>query len=153
MKLCQDESIVRHFTVRDTPQQNGMAQCVNLTLLEKFRCILSNVGLGKEFWFKVVTYACHLINRLPSIAIDDRIPLEVWFGQPVSDYDSLHVFCYTAYYYVKESKQDQRAKKEIILGFSLGIKGYRLWCLGSKKIVSSRDVTFDESSMLKKLEN
>ena len=74
-----------------------------------------------------MTYACHLINRLPSIAIDDRIPLEVWFGQPVFFYyDSLHVFCSTAYYHVKESKLDPRAKKEIFLGFSLGIKGYSL---------------------------
>ena len=54
---------------------------------------------------------------------------------------------------MKESKLDPKAKKAIFLGFSSGIKGYRLWCPSSKKIVSSRDVTFDESSMLKKLEN
>ena len=42
--------------------------------------MLSNVGLGKEFWAEVVTYVSHLINRLPSTTIDDRILLEVWFG-------------------------------------------------------------------------
>ena len=69
-----------------------------------------------------MTYACHLINRLPSTGINDRIPLEVWSRQPVSDYDSLHVFGSTAYYHLKESKLDPRAKKAIFLGFSLGIK-------------------------------
>ena len=126
---------------------------MNRTLLKKVQCMLSNAGSGKEFLDKVVTYACHLINRLPSTAIEDKIPLEVWFGQPVFDYDSLHVFSYTTYFHVKESKLDPRAKKSIFLGFSLGIKGYRLWCPSSKKIASTKDLTFYESSMLKKLEN
>ncbi|KAG6421220.1 hypothetical protein SASPL_117770 [Salvia splendens] len=37
------------------------------------------------------------------------------------------------------------------MGFSAGVKGYRLWCLESKKMIVSRDVTFDESSMLNKV--
>ena len=102
MKLCQAEGIVRHLIVRDTPQRNGVAERVNRTLLEKVRCMLSNAGLCKEFWAEAVTYAFHLINRLLSTAIDDRIPLEVWSGQPVSDYDSLHDFGSTAYYHVKD---------------------------------------------------
>ena len=126
---------------------------MNRTLLEKVQCMLSNAGSGKEFLDKAVTYACHLINRLPSTVIEDKIPLEVWFGQPVFDYDSLHVFGYTTYFHVKESKLDPRAKKAIFLGFSLGIKGYRLWCPSSKKIASTKDLTFYESSMFKKLEN
>ena len=36
----------------------------------------------------------------------------------------------------------------IFLGFSSGTKAYRLWCLESKKVVLSREVTFDESDML-----
>ena len=48
---------------------------MNQTLLEKVRCKLFNVGLGKEFWVESGTYACHLINRLPSTAIDDIIHL------------------------------------------------------------------------------
>ena len=61
------------------------------------------------------------------------------------------MFGSTAYYHVKESKLDPRAKKALFMGFTLGVKGYRLWSLYSKKIISSRDVTFDESAMLKKV--
>ena len=149
--LCEKEGIFRHFTVRDTPQQNGVAERMNRTLLEKVRCMLSNAGLGKQFWAEAVTYASHLINRLPSSALKGKTPLEVWSGKPANDYDYLRVFGSIAYYHVKESKLDPRAKKALFMGVTPGVKGYRLWCLSSKKIISSRDVTFDESAMLKKV--
>ena len=145
-KICEDEGILRHFTVRSTPQQNGVAERMNRTLLEKVRCMLSNAGLGREFWAEAVTYASHLINRLPSTAIGGKSPLEKWSGNPAKDYDSLHVFGCIAYYHVKESKLDPRAKKALFLGITSGIKGYRLWCPETKKIIFSRDVIFDESS-------
>ncbi|KAE8654775.1 glutamate-ammonia ligase family protein [Hibiscus syriacus] len=106
---------------------------------------------GKEFWAEALVYACHLVNRLPSTAIGGKTPLEKWFGEPAIDYDSLHVFGSTAYYYVKESKLDPRAKKAIFMGITSGVKGYRLWCPETKKIIFSRDVTFDESIMLRKV--
>ena len=148
-KFCEDNGIVRHFTVRNTLQENGVAERMNQTLLEKVRCMLSNAGLGKEFWAEAITYASHLINRLPSIAIDGKTPLEQWYGKPANDYDSLHVFGSIAYYHVKESKLDPRAKKAIFLGITSGVKGYRLWCPETKKVVFSRDVTFDETAILK----
>ena len=124
---------------------------MNQTLLEKVRCMLSNAGLGKQFWAEAVMYASHLINRLPSAAVNGKTPLEVWSKKPANDYDTLRVFGSTAYYHVKESKLDPRAKTALFMGVTSGVKGYRLWCLSSKKIISSRDVTFDESVMLKKV--
>ena len=124
---------------------------MNRTLLEKVRCMLSNAGLGKQFWAEVVMYASHLINCLPSAALNGKTPLEVWSGKPANDYDTLHVFGSTAYYHVKESKLDPRAKNALFMGVTSSVKGYRLWCLSSKKIISSRDVTFDESAILKKV--
>jgi len=50
LQLCRDEGIERHFTVRETLQQNGMAERFNHTLLEKIRCLLSNSRLNKSFW-------------------------------------------------------------------------------------------------------
>ncbi|KAH9790140.1 Integrase catalytic domain-containing protein [Citrus sinensis] len=75
--------------------------------------------------------------------------MEMWTGKPATDYNSLHVFGSTAYYHVKESKLDPRAKKTLFMGITGGVKGYRLWCPVTKKIIFSRDVTFDESAMLK----
>ncbi|GJT18000.1 transposable element [Tanacetum coccineum] len=121
-KFCEDEGIVRHFIVIHTPQQN-----------------------------EAVTYACHLVNRLPSTAIDGKTQFEKWYGKSASDYDSLHVFGSAAYYHVKESKLDPRAKKALFMRITSRIKGYRLWCPDIKKTIFSRDVTFNESTMLKKV--
>jgi len=68
-----------------------------------------------------------------------------------SVHDSLHVFGSIAYYHVIEPKLDLRAKNALLMGFSPGVKGYRLWCLEAKKTIISRDVTFDESATLKKV--
>jgi hypothetical protein len=110
--------------------------------------MLSHSGLSKVFWGEALSYARHIVNRLPSAALNGRTPLEVWSGSPANDYDSMRIFGCSAYYHVTESKLDPRAKKAIFLGFSGGVKGYRLWCSESKKVILSRDVTFDESGML-----
>ena len=86
---------------------------------------------------------------MPSAAFEGKTTIEMWTGNPAIDYNSLHIFCSTAYYHVKESKLDPRSKKVLFMGITGGVKGYRLWCPVTKKIIFSRDVTFDESAMLK----
>jgi len=73
LQLCYDEGIERHFIVRETPQQNGVTERFNCTLLEKVRCLLSSNRLNKILWAEAMTYASHLINRLPSSAIGGRL--------------------------------------------------------------------------------
>ncbi|KAH9672469.1 hypothetical protein KPL70_017737 [Citrus sinensis] len=111
------------YTMR-AKDENGVAERMNRTLLEKVRCMLSNAGLNKKFWAKTVSYASHLVNQLPSAAI-------------------------RAYYHVKDGKLDPRARKTIFVGFKGEVKGFKLWDLKDKKFVCSRDVTFNEASMMK----
>ncbi|KAH9699499.1 hypothetical protein KPL71_024377 [Citrus sinensis] len=149
LQVCQNEGIKRHFTVRHIPQQNGVVERMNCTLLEKVRCMLSNTGLDKMFWAEVVSYASHLVNRLPSAAIGGKTPMEMWYGKHAQVYDSLRIFGCPAYYYVKDGKLDPRARKAIFVRFKGGVKGFKLWDLEDKKFVCNRDVTFDEASMMK----
>ncbi|KAI4303367.1 hypothetical protein MLD38_039008 [Melastoma candidum] len=146
-EFCLKEGIIRHRTVVGTPQQNGVAERMNRTLLEKARCMISNAGLGKDFWAEAVNLACYLVNRSPHRALGSKTPHEVWSGNP-SDYSHLRVFGCPAYAHVKEGKLEPRAKKCIFLGYQSGVKGYRLYCPEARKFMISRDVTFDESAML-----
>ena len=61
-KDCKYEGIIRHKTNVYTPQQNGVAERMNMTLLERARSMLSNANLGKQLWAEAVSTACYLIN-------------------------------------------------------------------------------------------
>jgi len=54
-----------------------------------------------------------------------------------------------AYYHIKENKLGPGARKVVFIGFKKGVKGYKIWDSKDKKFVLSRDVTFDEASMMK----
>lgn len=95
-QICKYQGIARHHTVKYTPQQNGVAEWMNQTLLEKARCMLSNVGLARRFWAEAVTTACYQFNRSPYTGIDCKTPHEVWTGRS-ADYSNLRVFGCTAY--------------------------------------------------------
>jgi transposase InsO family protein len=146
-QFCKNEGIARHHTIRHTPQQNGVAERMNRTLLERTRCLLSNAGLGKEFWAEAINTVCHLVNRTPSTAIDSKTPYEVWSGKP-TDYTGLRVFGCPAYYHVSEGKLEPRSKKGLFMGYGAGVKGYRIWSPAERRVIFSRDVIFDENSML-----
>ena len=71
-----------------TPQQNGLAERMNRTLLERVRCMMLEAGLPKKFWGEAVNTAAYLVNRCPSTALDFKTPEEVWTGHPPS-FDNL----------------------------------------------------------------
>ncbi|GKC59951.1 retrotransposon protein, putative, ty1-copia subclass [Tanacetum coccineum] len=149
-QLCIENGIARYLTVFGTPQQNGVAERMNKTLMDKVRCLLIRSGLPKTFWAEATCMAVYLINRSPSRAIEKKTPMEMWSGHP-SDYRMLRIFGCVAYPHDKQGKLEPRAVKCVLLGYPKGVKGYRLYRLDdeSSKIVTSRNVVFNESVMYK----
>lgn len=76
--------------------------------------------------------------------------MEIRYGTPAFDYDSLHIFSCSSYYHDLENKLKLRSKKIIFLGFSSGVKGYCLWYSLQRKIIVSMDVVLSDDVMLKK---
>nr|GEZ90109.1 retrovirus-related Pol polyprotein from transposon TNT 1-94 [Tanacetum cinerariifolium] len=136
-QLCIRSGIARHLTVDGTSQHNGLAERMNRTLMDKVRCLLIQSGLPKTFWAEAACTAAYLINRSPSTSIEKKTHMEMWSGHP-SDYGMLRTFGCVAYSYVQQGKLE-------------GVKGYRLYRLDneSPKIVTSRNVVFNESVMYK----
>ena len=121
---------------------------MNQTLLERARCMLSNAGLDRRFWAEAVSTACYLINRGPHTGIQCKTPMDMWSGK-AADYSNLKAFGCTAYYHVSEGKLEPRAKKGVFVGYGDGVKGFRIWSPAEKRVIMSRNVVFDESSLLR----
>lgn len=153
-KFCKEEGIVRHHTCVRRPQQNGVAERYNRTILERTRCMLFVAGLDRDFWAEAASTACYLINRSPHSGIDLKTPKEMWSSTP-PDYSQLKIFGCSAYAHVREGKLDPRSKKYIFLGYGTqnGVKGFRLWSPDESKTIHNRDVIFDEKALLKEKEN
>ena len=123
--FCKNQGILRHKTVRNTPQQNGLAEMMNRTLLDRVKCMLYSSGLFKRFLGEVVMIAFYLVNKTPSSAIDFKTLKELWSGKP-SNYNHLRIFRCKAYVHQSEEKLEPRSMKCIFLGYPEGVKGYRL---------------------------
>ena len=76
-------------------------------------------------------------------------PYEAWSGiKP--DVSFLRVFGCSAYAHIpkiERYKLDSKARKCVMLGYGTSQKGYRLYDVEEMKVVHSRDVVFDETSM------
>jgi transposase InsO family protein len=136
-EFCKNYDIARQKTNPDTPQQNGVAERINKTLMEKSRCILCGVGLDQELWAEVVGIACYLVNISPSLSLDEKTPREVWTDKKPS-LTHLNVFSCEAYVHVPKENMSKLDKKvEIFIGYIDGLKGYKICSIETKKVVYS----------------
>ena len=139
---------IRHeLTVPKNPEQNGVAERMNRTIVETARCMLVEAKLPSKFWAEAVSTAVYLRNRSPTTAVKGMTPFESLTGKK-PHVEKLRVFGCQAYAHIPKDERhkfDSKARKCIFLGYGENTKGYRLYDIERKKIMFSRDVIFDES--------
>jgi hypothetical protein len=109
-EFCKKCGIARKNTTPYTPQQNGAAERMKKTLMEKARSMLSGAELGQELWAETVGTTCYLVNQSPSSVLDDKTPHEVWSGNKPS-LQCLIVFGCDAYVHVPKENRSKMDKK------------------------------------------
>lgn len=144
-RFCRERGIQMECTVPYTPEQNGVSERMNRTLVEKARAMLFGSKVDKRFWCEAVETAAYLANRSPASALQDgKTPAELWEGR-VPDVSGLRVWGSPAYCHVpqeRRKKLDSKAWKGIFLGYHCN--GYRIWDPKWSKVVVLRDVVIDE---------
>lgn len=146
-KFCEETGIEHQLTAPYSPQQNGVSERKNRTIMEMSRCMLHEKNLPKEYWAEAANTAVFLLNRLPTKAVNGKTPYEAWYGyKPLLK--NLKVFgclCFTHVPQIKRDKLDKKAEPGVFIGYSLISKAYRVFQPDSKKIIISRDVSFMEN--------
>ena len=121
---------IRHKrTIPKTPQQNGVSERMNRTLVKTVRSMLVDAKLPHEFWAEALSTAVYLRNRSPTKAVDGMTPFEAWMKKKPT-VSHLRVFGCKAYAHVpkdERGKLDSKAKKCILVGYGEDTKGYRLY--------------------------
>lgn len=148
MDYCEEHGIRRFLTASYSPQQNGVAERKNRTILNMVRSMLKSKKMPKDFWAEAVQCAIYVQNRCPHAKLDDLTPQEAWSGhEPTVSH--FKVFGSVAYAHVPDklrTKLEDKSRRYIFIGYDEKTKGYRLLDPISKKIVVSRDVLVNEAS-------
>ena len=143
-----ENGIKHELTVVYTPQQNGVAERMNRTLLNLVRSMLYHNNIPKKFWAEALATAVYARNRVTSRALPQNVtPFFLWHGYK-PDLSHMRVFGSKCWYVTpkaKLKKLDPRAQEAMMVGYSKQNKGYKLWNAKINRFVVSRDVRFAEN--------
>lgn len=145
--FCDGSGIRRHLTAPYTPQQNGVVERRNQTLMEMTRSILKHMRVPNFLWGEAMRHSPYLLNRVATRSLIDKTPYEM-FRSRKPNISHLRVFGCIGYAKTEApnlKKLDDRSRVLVHLGTEPGSKAYRLYNPQTRKIVVSRDVIFDEA--------
>ena len=140
-----EEGIEHQLTFPDSPQQNGVAERYNRTLLEGVRSMLHGSGMSRGFWGEAVLCFNYTRNRtLVKGVAGDVTPYEAWTGHKPS---VVHLRSFGSQVMIhvpdrRRKKLDPKATLGTFLGYALNRAGYRIWDGEKCTVVESRDVQF-----------
>ncbi|TYZ67817.1 hypothetical protein PybrP1_004853, partial [[Pythium] brassicae (nom. inval.)] len=144
--VCISAGIIHQTSVPYSPQQNGLVERMNRTIIEKARAMLFYKQVELKWWAEAVNTAVYLVNRSPNAARPRVTPHEVVFGE-TPRLDHLRVFGSLGYAHVDapgRRKIDAKAFKCMLVGYAEVAKAYRVVDLKSGKIRLSRTLVVDE---------
>uniref|UniRef100_A0A2N9IH71 Integrase catalytic domain-containing protein n=1 Tax=Fagus sylvatica TaxID=28930 RepID=A0A2N9IH71_FAGSY len=146
-KFLEEHGICAQYTMPGTPQQNGVAERRNRTLMEMVRSMLSNSSVPISLWMEALKTAVYLLNRVPSKAVQ-KTPFELWTGRKPS-LRHFHIWGCPAearIYNPHEKKLDSRTVSGYFIGYPEKSKGYRFYCPNhSMRIVETGNARFLEN--------
>ncbi|GKC76251.1 retrovirus-related pol polyprotein from transposon TNT 1-94 [Tanacetum coccineum] len=145
-KFLKSRGICAQYTMPGTPQQNGVLERQNKTLMEMIRSMISKSSLPKSLWIYALRTAVYLLNRVPSKLVK-KTDFDLWTGRRPS-LRRLHVWgCLTEVrvYNPQEKKLDSRTVSGYFIGYPEKSKRYRFYCPNhSSRIVKTCNAKFLE---------
>ena len=119
--------------------------------MERARCMRLHAGFPLQFWADAVDTSTNLINRWPSSSLGGGILVEAWTGKKVN-HSFLRTFGCEAFSHIdkeNKTKLEVKSKKCTFIGYEINDFAHRLYDYENHKIISNRDVVFNEKVMYK----
>jgi transposase InsO family protein len=148
-EFLKAHGIIHRTTVAHTPEQNGLAERTNRSIVERVRTMLQDANLSSGFWSEAALTSVYLINLSPASKLGDITPRETTTGEKPW-IAGLRPFGCPSYVHVpkeQRKKLDSKTRKCVLLGYESGSKAYRLWDPSKRRIIKARDVVFDERGL------
>ncbi|GKA57794.1 putative reverse transcriptase domain-containing protein [Tanacetum coccineum] len=145
-EFCAKKGIKREYSIARTPQQNGVAERKNRTLIEAARTMLADSLLPIQFWAEAVNTACYVLNRVLVTKPQMKTPYEILmgrspnisfmrpFGCPLTILNTLDQL----------GKFDGKSEEGYLLGYSTSSKGFRVYNRVTRKVQDCLHVDFLE---------
>ncbi|GJX89577.1 putative ribonuclease H-like domain-containing protein [Tanacetum coccineum] len=115
IEFCGLKGIKREYSNARTPQQNGVAERKNRTLIEAARTMLADSFLPNTFWAEAVSTACYVLNRVLVTKPHNKTPYELLTDEG------------------------------FLVGYSLQSKAFRVYNLETKRVEENLHITFLEN--------
>ncbi|GJU46587.1 retrovirus-related pol polyprotein from transposon TNT 1-94 [Tanacetum coccineum] len=151
-EFFKEEGIEHKTSTPQTPEQNGVVERQNRTLVKAARTMLSASKLPLFFWAEAIATACYTQNRSIIIPTHEKTAYHIINDRKPS-IKHLHIFGCTCYLTRDSENLDKMKEKGdtcILVGYSTLLKGYRVYNKRTRLIVESIHLRFDEIKEMSK---
>ncbi|WVZ94772.1 hypothetical protein U9M48_040631 [Paspalum notatum var. saurae] len=144
---CAQEGVQRHYTAPYTPQQNGVVERRNQTVMGMARSMMKAMSMPGWFWGEAVTTAVFILNRSPNQSVDGKTPYEVWHGikPPVHFLRTFGCVAHVKGGSKHLAKLEDRSTPMVFVSYEAGTKAWRFYNPVTRRVHVSRDAVFEES--------
>nr|GEU84963.1 hypothetical protein [Tanacetum cinerariifolium] len=140
------EGILHQMSVARTPEQNGVVERRNRTLVEAARTMLSAAKVPLFFWAKAIATACFTQNRSLVIPRHEKTPYHIINDRkpPVKFFHIFGSICYIVRDGENLDKMKEKGDECIFVGYSTPSRAYKVFNKRTRVIMESIHVNFDE---------
>ncbi|GJS63952.1 putative ribonuclease H-like domain-containing protein [Tanacetum coccineum] len=145
-EFCAKKGIKRDFSMARIPQQNGVAERKNRTLIEAARTMLADSLLPIPFWSEAVNTACYVLNRVLVTKPQNKTPYELLIGKPSSISFTRPFGCPLTILNTLDplGKFDGKSDEGYLLGYSNTSKTFRVYNKRTKRVEENMHIDFLE---------
>jgi hypothetical protein len=144
--FCKEAWIKSELTKPFNPEQNGVAERKNRTIIKADKAMLHDQDLPIMLWAKACNTTFYVQNRSPHSILKDKTPKEA-FTTVKPEIGHLRIFSCPVYIHVpkeKRTKLEPSKRKGMFVEYNETLKAYCIYNLGQRYVLVSRDVRFEE---------